>query len=299
MAQSLQQLKRRIKTASNIAQVARSMEMISASKIKRAQKTVENNKPYAEKITNLAASILKHMDREKFQSPYIDGNGSEKTLLIVISTDKGLCGSLNTNLFKKLLEVENKNLKILALGRRSHLISSRLSGDFITGLNLGTTTPEYSLVFRLIEIINQEFLKGEVGRVQILYNAFSSIFSQVPTLKTILPITITPIGNERETAPPLSPLALRSRAPSLEAQSAPYIFEPAAEKIISDLLPYYIETVLYSSLIEAFTSEQAARMMAMQNAKNNALDIAEYLTLSYNKSRQERITSELLSLNNS
>ena len=277
MAQSLQQLKRRIKTASNIAQVARSMEMISASKIKRAQKTVENNRPYAEKITNLAASILRHMDRAKFQSPYTDGNDSEKTLLIVISTDKGLCGSLNTNLFKKLLEVESKNVKILALGRRSHSISSRLSGDFVTGINLGTTTPEYSLVFRLIEIINQEFLKGEVGHVQILYNQFGSIFSQVPTLKTILPIEIQ----------------------NTEEGTLPYLFEPAAEEIISDLLPYYIETVLYSSLIEAFTSEQAARMVAMQNAKNNALDIAEYLTLSYNKSRQERITNELLTLNNS
>lgn len=253
------------------------MEMISASKIKRAQKTVENNKPYSERITNLASSILKHMDREKFQSPYTDGNDSEKTLLIVISTDKGLCGSLNTNLFKKLLEIEGKNVKILALGRRSHPISSRLSGDLVTAINLGTTTPEYSLVFRLIEIINQEFLKGEVGRVQILYNAFESIFSQVPTIKTILPIEVQ----------------------SSEEKPLPYIFEPAAEKIIQDLLPYYIETVLYSSLIEAFTSEQAARMVAMQNAKNNALDIAEYLTLSYNKSRQERITNELLSLNNS
>ena len=275
MAANLQLLKRRIKTASNIAQVARSMEMISASKIKRAQTAVENNKPYAEKITGLASNILRHVDRDKIKNPYIDGNASDKKLLIIISSDKGLCGSLNTNLFKKLLEVENKNLKILALGKKSHIFSSRLSGEFITGMNLGTTIPPYSLVFRLIEIINQEFLSGAVGEVQILYNVFSSIFSQVPTLKTILPV----------------------RVEQSETDILPYIFEPDAEQIIEALLPYYVETALYAALLEAFTSEQAARMVSMQNAKNNALDIADYLTLSYNKSRQERITNELLSLN--
>jgi F-type H+-transporting ATPase subunit gamma len=214
------------------------------------------------------------MDRSKFKNPYIDGNSSEKTLVIVISTDKGLCGSLNTNLFKKLIETDSKDIKILALGKRSYPVASRLSGEFVTGLDLGITLPSYSMVFRLIEIINQEYLSGNVGRVQLLYNEFESVFAQTPTLKTILPVEI-----------------------NMEESSLPYIFEPKAEEIIADLLPYYLETILYSSLIEAFTSEQAARMVAMQNAKNNALDIADYLTLSYNKSRQEKITSELLSLN--
>lgn len=273
MAQSLQSLRRRIKTAASIAQVARSMEMISASKIKRAQKAVENNKPYAQRIVSLTSNILKHMDREKFKNPYVDGNNSEKTLIIIISTDKGLCGSLNTNLFKKLLEVEDKNSKFLALGRRSSQFASRLTGELIAEINIGTTIPEYSIVFRLIEIINQEFLGGYVGRVQILYNEFNSIFSQTPIARTLLPLELTH-----------------------EEGTLPYIFEPAAEEIILNLLPYYLETVLYSSLIEAFTSEQAARMIAMQNAKNNAYDIADYLTLSYNKSRQERITNELLAL---
>ena len=106
MAQNLQQLKRRIKTANNISQIARAMEMISASKIKRAQKAVEANKPYASRIVDLTQNILTHMDRESFKHPYLDGNNSEKTLILAISPDKGLCGSLNTNLFKKFLEVK-------------------------------------------------------------------------------------------------------------------------------------------------------------------------------------------------
>lgn len=275
MAQNLQQLKRRIKTAKNIAQVARSMEMISASKIKRAQKLVENNKPYAERIINLTSSIIKHINLEKYHNPYIEKNDSEKTLLIVISTDKGLCGSLNTNLFKKLLEIDNKELKIVSLGKRSTQFVLRVEGEVIMTANIGTTLPDYALVFKLIEIIKDEYIKGKVGKVQLLFNEFESIFAQNPTIRTLLPIEKT----EKDENP------------------LPYLFEPNAEQIITDLIPYYLETVLYTSLIEAFTSEQAARMVAMQNAKNNALDIADYLALIYNKSRQERITNELLSLN--
>lgn len=275
MAQSLQLLKRRIKTANNISQVARSMEMISASKIKRAQKTVENNKPYAARIVELTGNILRHMDREKFNNVYVDGNDSDKRLLIVISTDKGLCGSLNTNLFRKLLEQDLKKTKILAIGKKSHQISNKFADEFVTGLPMGTSTPQYSMVFQLIEIINEEYLSGKVGKVDILYNQFNSVFQQVPTLQPLLPI-----------------------ATNYEEGTLPYLFEPKAESIINDLLPYYIETSIYSALIEAFTSEQAARMVAMQNAKNNATDIAAYLTLLYNKSRQERITNELLSLSN-
>ncbi|OGH12854.1 MAG: ATP synthase F1 subunit gamma [Candidatus Levybacteria bacterium RIFCSPHIGHO2_01_FULL_40_10] len=275
MAQSLQSLKRRIKTAQNIAQIAKAMEMISASKIKRAQKEVENNKPYAERVKELTSTILTHIDLQKFDHPYVLGNESEKTLLIVISPDKGLCGSLNTNLFKKLLEVENKNYKVVALGKKVHQFAARLESELVAGFNLGTTIPPYSLVFSLIEIINKEYKEGKVGKVEILFSRFNSIFSQEPVLQEILPIK-----------------------PKHEEGQLPYLFEPTSEKIIIDLLPYFLEAVLYNSMLEAFTSEQAARMVAMQNAKNNAFDIADYLTLSYNKSRQERITNELLSLSN-
>lgn len=275
MAQNLQLLKRRIKTSKNIAQIAKAMEMISASKIKKAQKTVENNKPYFEKITNLTKQILANADLSKFKHQYLEKKESDKTLLIVVSPDKGLCGSLNTNLFKKLLEVDNKTLKIVTLGKKSGQFSRRLEGELLDEFTVGTTFPDYSVVFNLLEIINNEYIKGDVSKVKVLFTQFNSIFSQEPVVKDLLPIT-----------------------PDLEKVELPYIFEPKPEEILVDLLPYFVEVSIYSMIIEAFTSEQAARMVAMQNAKNNALDIADYLTLSYNKSRQERITSELLSLSN-
>ncbi len=276
MAENLQLLKRRIGTAKNIAQIAKAMEMISASKIKKAQSAVVNNKPYTERIITLTNNILRHADLKKFSHPYISNKSkSDKKLLIVTSPDKGLCGSLNTNLFKKILEQENKDTKIVAIGKRAGRFSGRLEGDLIGEFPMGTILPDYSIVYSIIEVINAEYLTGNVSKVEILYTEFSSIFSQEPTIKTLLPIDIS--HNEEE---------------------LPYIFEPSEEEILSDLLPYYLEVYLFNSIIEAYTSEQAARMVAMQNAKNNALDIADYLTLSYNKSRQEGITNELLSLAN-
>ncbi len=276
MAQSLQLLNRRIKTAKNISQIAKAMEMISASKIKRAQKAVEANKPYAARIVQLTQSILAQMDTDTFSHPFINGNGSDKTLILAISPDKGLCGSLNTNLFKKFLEVDDKNKKIVTLGKKISQFALRSSGEMIASFNLGTTTPEYQVVYQLIEIINSEYMAGNVGKVVILFNQFNSLFSQEPVLKTILPIEIQP-----------------------DAAQLPYVFEPESSEIIKDLLPYYPEAIVYNAILEAFTSEQAARMVAMQNAKNNALDIADYLTLTYNKQRQEKITSELLALSSS
>lgn len=275
MAQNLQLLKRRIKTAQNIAQIAKAMEMISASKIKRAQAAVENNKPYSERIENLTGSILTHSNLEKFTHPYINPPESPDTLFLVMSPDKGLCGSLNTNLARKLIEIENKDFKIITLGKKAHQFSQRLKGEVVADFPFGTTLPDYSIVFKLIEVVNEYYVKGKVGRFKLLYSKFNSIFSQEPVVKDILPIQ-----------------------PLHEEGVLPYIFEPNAEEILSELLPYHLEVVLFTSAIEAFTSEQGARMVAMQNAKNNAFDIADYLTLSYNKSRQERITNELLSLTN-
>ena len=274
MAQNLQILLRRKKTAQNIAQIARAMEMISASKIKKAQGEVVANKPYADRITKLTSSIIRHIDTDQFNHPYILGNEAQETLVLVISPDKGLCGSLNTNLFKKILEIDNKNLKLIAMGRKAGQFSRRLNSELIAEFNIGTTLPPYRTVYQLIEIINNEYVGGHVSSFKILYTEFTSMFTQTPVLKSILPIEM----------------------PSEEIIPLPYIFEPKIQDLLSELLPYYLEVILYNSLIEAYTSEQAARMVAMQNAKNNALDIADYLTLIYNKSRQERITNELLTL---
>lgn len=277
MAENLQLLKRRIKTASNVAQIAKAMEMMSASKIKRAQKTVESNKPYVKKIEEITSSLISQTDK-KFAHPYIDGNDSSAKLLIVISPDKGLCGSLNTNIFKKLLTVDSKDVKLVTIGKKVEKFAARMSFDFVAAFPMGNTIPRFTNVYEMVKLIETFYNKGEVGSVEILFTQFHSFFQQVPVIKKLLPIDPAVFSQDSEPF---------------------HLFEPNVPSLLETLLPQYIEMSIYSALLEAYTSEQVARMIAMQNAKTNANDIASYLTLSYNKIRQEKITGEILDLTNS
>lgn len=282
MAENLFLLKRRIRTAKNIAQIAKAMEMISASKIKRAQIAVENNKPYAHRITRLTQDLLNKVNLEKFSSPYLLTSGAtDKPLLIVISPDKGLCGSLNTNLYKKLLDIDPQDSRIVTIGKKAEQFASRMKLDILASFPMGTSLPNYSLVFQLIHLIDPMVQSGEINKVEVLYTEFEAIFTQYPLLTQLLPLDPVTVAEEDTDT------------------DLPFLVEPDIETLLSDLLPTYIEVKLYQTLIEAYTSEQAARMIAMQNAKNNAKDVAEFLTLTYNKRRQERITNELLDLANS
>lgn len=281
MAANLQLLQRRIKTAKNISQISKAMEMISASKIKKAQEAVESNRPYSSRIETLTQKLLQSLSEKKYKNPYITEKKGDKTLLIVISPDKGLCGSLNTNLFKKFMSHPLTNGKVIAVGKRAELAAVRLKHDLIASFAIGTSLPSYSIINTLSELIEEQYVNGDVSKVEILYASFESFFSQKAVVTQLLPIKKVEVEES-----------------SSDLQQLTYTFEPDPQKILDKLLPTYMEVLLYRALIEAYTSEQAARMMAMQNAKNNANEIAEYLTLSYNKSRQEKITGEILDLAN-
>jgi len=279
MAQNLQILKRRIKTAKNIAQIAKAMEMIAASKIKRAQGAVTSNKPYASAITTQTQKLLSNIDRKKFSHPYLKSTDSEKKLLIILAPDKGLSGSLITNMGRKLFDMDLKNSYIVTMSKKMERLAIKTEGELIASFPFGTGLPSYGAVYPLIKLVEEYYVSGKVGFVELFYPEFDSIFSQKPHLTQLLPIAY-PENEEKENT------------------ESPYLFEPSLTEILEALLPHYIEVALYSALIESHTSEQAARMVAMQNAKNNALDIADSLKLAYNKSRQEKITNELLDLTN-
>jgi len=279
MAQNLQLLKRRIKTSKNIAQIAKALEMIAASKIKKAQTASISNNPYAFRITEITEKIISSLDEKGFSHPYIDKRKGTKNLLIAISPDRGLCGSLNTNLYKKLIEVENSNTNVVTVGKKVGLFSSKLSFELLSSFPMGSTLPDYSIVMQLKKIIDDEIAAGKAITVSIVYADFVSLFTQTPTVKQLLPLQFEELEETEE--------------------KHTSIYEPGKAELLKELLPYYLEVQIYNALLQAFTSEQAAQMVAMQNAKNNAFDIAEYLNLVYNKSRQERITNEILDLSNS
>lgn len=277
MAQNLQILRRRIKTAKSIIQVTRAMEMIAASKIKKAQKATIDNIPYTDKVRLMTLNMLSGIDSVRFSHPYIKTQEALVKMLIVISSDKGLCGSLNSNIFKKLLSQDHKETIFVAIGKKAERFLASLSFKIVASFPMGTILPPYGIIYPIKKIIDEYYTSGQVSEVVILHSEFRSIFSQESVFHKLLPIE-----------------------PELGNHGSPqYIYEPSFQELLEELLSYYLEVTLYHAIIQAYTSEQAARMIAMQNAKNNATDIEEFLTLIYNKARQERITYELLDLANS
>ncbi len=275
MPENLRVLKARIRTARNIAQLAKTLEMVSVSKIRRARALAETVRPYAERITALTANALRSLPVSERDHPYLKASKSPRRILLAIGPDKGLCGPLTGNLVRRMAEATDKETLLITVGRRMGGPGARVAGErLLASFLMGSRLPEYSLVFNIVRVINEQLLAGRAASLDIVYGRFVSYFSQVPTLERILPL-----------------------APA-ETKAVPAEFEPDSATLLAALLPHFLEVRLFDAVVQAFCAEQAARMVAMQNAKSNALDIADSFTLLYNKTRQERITAEILDLAN-
>lgn len=278
MAENPQVIKKRIKTAVNISQIAKAMEMISASKIRKAERAVESNLPYAEKITYIVSRFLSNKDVLELKSPLLKKNTStSKKLIIAISPDKGLCGGLPAKLFEKLAEYGTRNNYLITIGKKAENYSAHYDFSLVASFQMGSLFPLYSFMYPILTLAKQYYIEKKVSEVLVIYSEFKNILIQRPVVYKLLPI---------------------SPEENLQSKELPYIFEMGIRNMIDELLPYYLEVKFYNALIQAFTSEQAARMVAMQNAKDNAFEITDYLTLHFNKLRQEKITNEILCLSN-
>jgi F-type H+-transporting ATPase subunit gamma len=277
MPENLRVLKARIRTAKNIAQLAKTLEMVSVSKIRRARTLADTVRPYADRITALTSNALRSLPPEQRDHPYLKQGKSPFRILLAVGPDKGLCGPLTGNLVRRLAETMDENTLLVTVGRRMETPGARLADKrFLASFHMGSRLPQYSLVFELVKVINEQLMKGRAATLDILYGRFVSYFTQVPTLQRVLPLD----------------------AAAAEITGAPAEFEPGSVPLLAALLPHFLEVRLFDAVVQAFCAEQAARMVAMQNAKSNALDIADSFTLLYNKTRQERITGEILDLAN-
>ncbi len=272
-------LKRRIRTAQNVSKTTRAMQMVAASKLKRAQQAVLATRPYVEKLTEIAQDIMQRLDQAS-RHPYMKStNATGKTLLLVIAPDKGLCGGLITNLTREYFSFhQDSNYYLIGIGRRIEHAVARSQNQVIASFPFGTILPTVDMVYPLSKMIDEYFLGGKVDNVKVLTTRFESVFNQKPQVSTLLPLSIPESEEKTDNA------------------SAFQLFEPGISAILPGLLKRYLEMSLYQYLLESFVSEQAARMIAMQNATDNAKDIIEELTLEYNKARQARITSEILDI---
>lgn len=269
-------LKRRIQVAQNVSKTTRAMQMIAASKLKRAQDQAILSRPYVEKLTQISQNIVTKIDKENIHE-YMKQKTGDKTLIIVISPDKGLCGSLVSNLIRESLQMNmnTRNTFYITLGKKAEINIASQNREIIASFPFGTILPLFEIVFPVLKIIDEYFLNGKVSNVKILSSKFLSVFSQKPVVTNLLPVEITSTELQQE---------------------KDMIFEPNLEELLPDLLRHFLQMTIYQNVLESYASEQAARMMAMKNATDNAGDIILDLKLEYNKKRQEKITNEILDI---
>lgn len=277
---STRQLKRRIKSVSNISQITKAMEMVSASKMRQAQAHALASRIYSRKLDEVLSKIAALIDTSNH--PLLQTQSQNgKDAILILSTDRGLTGSLNTNLFKSINHFQTEhNASVYTLGRlaREFALKSGLTLEADFG-----SVPEkinYSSAVPIASLLMSEFLSGKYERVWIAYMDFVSTLSQTPRITQLLPIQ-----KDEMQAQEASSTATKE-----------YLFEPDAKSILNWILPYFIELTIYQSLLEARASEHSARMVAMKNASENAGELVDNLQLAYNRGRQASITSELLDI---
>ncbi|HLD01940.1 MAG TPA: ATP synthase F1 subunit gamma [Patescibacteria group bacterium] len=274
-------LRRRIKAAQNVAKATRAMQMIAASNLKKAQNAALSSRPYVNKLTVLAKDLSEKVE-DKSSHAYITPPGTNnKTLVLALSPDKGLCGGLITNLIREFFSYsrQESNASYIVMGKKLESQAVKLKNEVLATFVFGTTLPKFEAVFPLAKLINDQYLSGNVTSVKVLYTDFTSVFSQSPRITTLLPLSLVDTTSEET-----------------EKTVLTQIYEPAITDLLPSLLRHYLEMSLYQFLLESYLSEQAARMISMQNATNNARDIIEDFKLEYNKTRQSNITSELLDI---
>lgn len=269
-------IKRRIKSAKNIAQITKAMELVAASKMKKAQAQAMAGKLYAAKIYDmvmLLASKASTVNHPLLMKPK---KMVGKRLVIMISTNKGLCGGLNTTLFRFTIREfgVRPHHDFVALGKKAAVFLSQ-NGSTITA-DFSSEVPFSKSVSAVTDMVIAEFIAGHYDGVDLVYSEFISALKQQPRKKTILPLTIEVASFARQ-----------------ENKMGEFLIEPSVSEVFDALLPHYVENQIRDAILQAEASEHSARMIAMRNATDNATNFMQELTLVYNKARQEKITYEI------
>ena len=286
MADSPLRVKTRIKTSKNIAQITRAMEMVSASKMRRAQNRALAGMAFSRELADTLLRLTEKI--ESTSHPLLISNAdARKTLYIIFSTDKGLTGGLNTNLFnfleKKLKQSSNEAV-FITVGKKARDYVAKTGRRLLASFDNLPNQPTSDDVAVLNQMVIEGFEKDEYELVNVVYSEFESTLVQIPYM-----INLLPLGTPEELEQSLEEAIGGSDGTYVE-----YLFEPDPNTVLSWLLPYYVENRLYQLLLESLASEHSARMVAMKNASENAKDIVSDLTLVYNQARQAKVTNELL-----
>jgi F-type H+-transporting ATPase subunit gamma len=293
---NLRDIRRRIKSVKNTSQITKAMQMVAATKMRRAQQAALALRPYADRLDDLAADLYAGIGPSQVSHPLLQkSTKTGKTAVVVITTEKGLCGPLNTNLLREILKNDGPDKVYISVGRKGRQTLVRLKKNLLADFEL-KDTPTFAESKAISRFVLQKFEEGEFDAVEVYYNRFVNTLSQVATRFPIIPIGVETLAvakamGEAKHAERTQP------SPDGKAGSTPtFNFEPDARELLGKLLPYYVHLLIYERILEARASEHSARMVAMKSATDNAKQLVKDLTLEYNKARQASITNEILEI---
>ena len=278
---SSREIRRRIRSVRNISQITRAMEMVAASRLRRAQQRVVATRPYTERISAVIASLAGAAGvaaGEDVSFPLLDKRPIQRSELILITPDKGLTGAMNSNVIRRasryILNEAGVPVGVIAVGRKGRDFMVRYRREVVAEFTALGDYPTLDQINPIAQVAVDDFVSGEVDAVFLVYTRFINTLTQRPELQQLLPVE--PPAEAADGGP-----------------KANFIFEPSPEAVLNSLLPRYVDQQVYRAVLESIASEHCARMVAMRNATDNARELVSDLTLSYNKARQAQITREV------
>jgi F-type H+-transporting ATPase subunit gamma len=287
---NLRDIRRRIKSVKSTAQITRAMQLVAAAKMKKAQDQAIAGRDYANQLNQVLVNLKNNVEEESH--PLLQIRKGNKELMLVVSTDKGLCGALNTNLFKKVRSASGTETHYVTVGRKLRGILSKMGKEMIADFTVKDPVP-FAEARPISKFLIKQFLEEGYDRISIAFNNFVTVMNQEPTVLQLLPLSGEQLGEKHDFEGIGHHVAETNASAAL---SKDYAFEPSPMEVLDSLLPLYINFQVYQTLVEARASEHSARMVAMKAATDNAKKFIKELTLEYNKARQAAITSELLEI---
>jgi F-type H+-transporting ATPase subunit gamma len=294
---NLRDIRRRIKSVKNTSQITKAMQMVAATKMRRAQQAAIALRPYASRLDDLSAHLYANIGRDEVSHPLLqDRKKSGKTAVIVITSEKGLCGPLNTNLMRDVVKADDPSKVYISVGRKGRQVLVRMKKNLLADFEL-KDTPTFAESKVISRFLLQKFEEEQFDAVEIFYNRFVNTLSQVPSRHPLVPIGAGVLEVAKALGEAERAERTEKRAPGSPASSpVTYNFEPDANLLLGKLLPHYVHLQLYEKILESRASEHSARMVAMKSATDNAKQLVKDLTLEYNKARQAIITNEILEI---
>jgi len=273
------EIRGKIKSVENTKKITKAMEMVAASKMRKAQDRMRAARPYSEKVRNIAGHLSKA--NPEYVHPFMQSNDAQKAGVIVVTTDKGLCGGMNTNVLRAVtnkirdLQAQGTGIEAVAIGNKGLGFLNRVGAKVVSHVTQLGDTPHLERLIGPVKVLLDAYTRGEINAVYLSYTKFINTMKQESVVEQLLP------------------LSAESLEPSASSHAWDYIYEPDAQTVIDDLLLRYIEALVYQAVAENMASEQSARMVAMKAATDNAGNVIAELKLVYNKTRQAAITKEL------